>query len=114
MAWISRIARNQAIDTMRYQHTRVDLELDNGERLLERLVDTSPGQRPDEFDSAVPLLHCLEQLAPVPRSCVVRAFCEGYSHEELSAQTGAPLGTVKSWIRRSLSALRLCLEPFHE
>ncbi len=114
MAWMSRIARNQAIDTMRYQQIRVDLELDNGERLLEQLVDASPGQRPDDFDSALPLLHCLEQLAPTPRSCVVRAFCEGYSQEELSAQTGAPIGTVKSWIRRSLSALRRCLDQFHE
>lgn len=114
MAWMSRIARNQAIDTLRYQHIRVDLELDNGEYSLERLVDTAAARTPDGFDSAESPLHCLEQLDEGPRSCVVKTFCEGYSHEELSTQTGAPRGTVKSWIRRSLTALRHCLDEFDE
>lgn len=37
------------------------------------------------------------------------AFVEGYSHEQLAARLGAPLGTVKSWIRRALLALKECL-----
>ncbi len=114
IVWMSRIARNQAIDVLRYQHVRVDLELDDSGHLLEVLVDPSVGHRPDAFESADSLMHCLDQLEPIRKACVVRAFCEGYSHEELSAQTGAPLGTVKSWIRRSLTALRRCLDSFDE
>jgi RNA polymerase sigma-70 factor (ECF subfamily) len=34
---------------------------------------------------------------------------DGLSHGELAERLGAPLGTIKSWIRRSLLLLRECL-----
>jgi DNA-directed RNA polymerase specialized sigma24 family protein len=37
------------------------------------------------------------------------AFVYGLSHSDLAARMGVPLGTVKSWIRRSLISLRECL-----
>ncbi len=37
------------------------------------------------------------------------AYVHGLSHGELAGRLGVPLGTVKSWIRRSLIALRECL-----
>ena len=37
------------------------------------------------------------------------AFVEGLSHSELAAKLCLPLGSVKSWIRRSLLSLRECL-----
>ena len=38
------------------------------------------------------------------------AFFEGASYPELAGRIGAPLGTLKSWIRRGLLKLRACLE----
>lgn len=55
------------------------------------------------------LEHCLEQLEPVRRRCVTLAFVDGCTHDEIARRTGTPLGTVKSWIRRSLAALKECL-----
>jgi RNA polymerase sigma-70 factor (ECF subfamily) len=37
------------------------------------------------------------------------AFFEGLSYPELAAQAGAPLGSIKSWVRRGLLRLRECL-----
>jgi RNA polymerase sigma-70 factor (ECF subfamily) len=42
---------------------------------------------------------------------ITAAFVDGRTHAELSASLNIPLGTVKSMIRRSLAALRKCLEP---
>ena len=53
--------------------------------------------------------HCLEQLDPERRSCIVHAYVDGYSHAQISHKLGTPLGTVKAWIRRSLTALRECM-----
>jgi RNA polymerase sigma-70 factor (ECF subfamily) len=52
---------------------------------------------------------CLEQLEPARRSCIVHAYVDGYSHAQISHKLGTPLGTVKAWIKRSLSALRECM-----
>jgi RNA polymerase sigma-70 factor (ECF subfamily) len=52
---------------------------------------------------------CLEQLEPVRRNCVFHAYVDGYTHQEIARQVGAPLGTVKAWIKRSLKALRECM-----
>jgi len=40
----------------------------------------------------------------------VYAYCGGYSHQELCDLTGRALGTIKSWIRRSLNSLRECVD----
>ena len=39
------------------------------------------------------------------------AFFEGLSHSELAAHLREPLGTVKTWVRRGLARLKVCLEP---
>ena len=41
---------------------------------------------------------------------IVLAFVQGLSHSDLASRLATPLGTVKSWIRRGLAALRSCLE----
>jgi len=48
-------------------------------------------------------------LEPVRRNCVLHAYVEGLSHSEIAQRLGAPLGTVKAWIKRSLQALKECL-----
>ncbi|MBY0408957.1 MAG: sigma-70 family RNA polymerase sigma factor, partial [Burkholderiaceae bacterium] len=55
------------------------------------------------------LQQCLEALDPARRNCVLHAYLEGCSHSEIAERLGTPLGTVKSWIQRSLSSLRECM-----
>lgn len=53
---------------------------------------------------------CLDRLAKPAKECIVSAYCEGFSAEELSERLGRPIGTIKSWIRRSLIALKECID----
>jgi DNA-directed RNA polymerase specialized sigma24 family protein len=56
------------------------------------------------------LTGCLEALQPRQRECIVLAYQGGLSHAEVATEIGEPLGSVKSWIRRGLTALKRCLE----
>jgi RNA polymerase sigma-70 factor (ECF subfamily) len=75
-------------------------QADESPDALSRLVSTAEGAA---------LHRCLNLLDPDRRRMVVMAFVDGLSHSELAERLSVPLGTVKSWIRRSLLSLRGCL-----
>jgi len=58
------------------------------------------------------LHQCLGQLENRQREVVSLAYIRDLSHSELSEQLKLPLGTVKTWIRRGLDQLRLCMGRF--
>ena len=41
---------------------------------------------------------------------MVLAYCYGLSRDELAIRLAVPIGTVKSWLRRSLERLKRCLD----
>jgi RNA polymerase sigma factor (sigma-70 family) len=53
---------------------------------------------------------CLAELPQLHRNALVLMYVYGLSHSELAEQMGAPLGTVKSWVRRASAALKEKLE----
>jgi RNA polymerase sigma-70 factor, ECF subfamily len=57
------------------------------------------------------LQRCLDELDSEPRRAVLLAYCYGFTREELAARLAVPIGTVKSWLRRSLERLQRCLDP---
>jgi RNA polymerase sigma-70 factor (ECF subfamily) len=48
----------------------------------------------------------LDTLAPTQRQVVELSFLDGLSHQEIADRLGAPLGSVKTWIRKGLLHLR--------
>ena len=105
MAWLAAIARNRAIDRIRSEH--VDRFKDLGEdNLLERL----PAQASADPVARESLRICLSGLDDEARSCVVLAYCSGFSREELSERFNRPVGTIKTLLHRSIKLLRACLE----
>lgn len=109
MTWMGSIARNQALDILRRRGRHERHESTVQVSLIDAMPDLA--KSPQEMSAdAEPLLRCLDRLPEATRECIVKAYCEGYSHDELSDALETPLGTVKSWIRRGLVALRKCLD----
>jgi RNA polymerase sigma-70 factor, ECF subfamily len=104
-AFLVSLVRYRALDLVRRQSREVpgyepDERQDETPDVLARLVSTAEGAA---------LRRCLDTLDAERRRLVVMAFVEGLSHSELAERMRVPLGTVKSWIRRSLLSLRECL-----
>ena len=104
--WIYTDVRHRALNAVRSSARNV--AADAG--ALVALADAQAGWRAGEREiDAGALAECLGRLDDQKRTCVMLAFVDGYTHEELAQHLDAPLGTVKSWIRRALLALRECL-----
>ena len=55
------------------------------------------------------LTQCLDTLEDSKRDCIVLAFVEGYTQDQIAHSLVTPIGTVKSSIRRGLLSLKECL-----
>ncbi|AIN57645.1 sigma-70 family RNA polymerase sigma factor [Pseudomonas soli] len=105
--WIYSITRHLALNAIR--DSRRETVLDDAD------IDSSAalpagGDDIDLWSGSAKIYRCLEQLQPTPQRCILHAYVDGCSHAEIAGLLGAPLGTVKAWIKRSLKALRECLE----
>jgi RNA polymerase sigma factor (sigma-70 family) len=103
LAWAATLARYRAIDLLRRGAAR-DAPAPEHERPEQ--AEITPGL---DFGDRDALMHCLDLLSEEQRQCVMLAYCDGYSREELGARFARPVGTIKSWLSRSLTGLRQCL-----
>ena len=115
MAWMGLIVRSRGLDFLRRraaERSHMTLELD------EVMADTMAGDSPCPMDTAQAseqawaLHQCLGQLENRQREVVSLAYVRDLSHSELAQQLKLPLGTVKTWIRRGLDQLRMCMARF--
>jgi RNA polymerase sigma factor (sigma-70 family) len=115
MAWMGLIVRSRALDFLRRraaERTHLTQEIDDV------LADTLEGDAPCPMDTAQAseqawaLHQCLGRLDNRQREVVSLAYVRDLSHSELAQQLRLPLGTVKTWIRRGLDQLRLCMAHF--
>ena len=104
-AWLLTIARSRAIDRSRSLRSR-----QSAQTAAEAIALSTPADEP-ATEAARRDLHdrvvaALETLAPQQREVLALAYFGGLSQSEISARCGAPLGTVKSWVRQGLERLR--------
>lgn len=106
-AWIYAIVRHLCIDVLR-ANAREDFV---DEARLAEIADTTSDAAAifDKLANDNALHRCLERLEPKRRTSLLLAYAHGCSHGEIARKLDLPLGTVKAWIRRSLTALRECL-----
>ncbi len=117
LTWLTSIARNRAIDSLRRKQAEPQAQtLLSGNDEERDVYDTLPSDAPGPLEllarasDARELAGCVDTLSAPQRQCVALAFYDGCSHAEVAAQIGQPLGTVKSWLRRALIALKGCLD----
>ncbi|PNG26022.1 sigma-70 family RNA polymerase sigma factor [Methylocella silvestris] len=107
MAWLNSIARNRTIDVLRRKSFFAPPMPDETD-WYEKIA--SPRDEEADLIDIGALRHCLGAIEEPNRSCVLLAYYEGYSREELAARFDKPVNTIKTWLHRSLLALRACLD----
>lgn len=120
LTWLTHVARHRAIDSLRRAQAQplaqaaagVGASDESADDPLDQLASPAPG--PLELLGRASedrrLDGCLQRLSAPQRQSVALAFFDGLSHAEVAAQLREPLGTVKSWVRRGLQALKSCLD----
>ena len=101
--WLYAILRNSALTILRDEN-RFATDEDAAEQ-AEPVAESAVARLPESNA----LRRCLERLDAKRRTVVVLAYVHGLSHGELAGKLGVPLGTVKSWVRRSLISLQECM-----
>ena len=109
ISWLATFARNRAIDRLRTGKVR------SGAVPVEEaspLADEAPLADALLVDAErnAQIHKCLSGLEKDAQSYIRSAFFEGRTYAQLAEAANVPLGTMKSWIRRSLIKLRACLE----
>lgn len=111
LTWLMSIARYRALDLLRARRPEVEMPEEGTEPPMS-LADPAqnPESRAQESEGLGRLDDCMKRLQEEQKTSVLLAYYEGYTHQELARAMNAPLGTVKSWVRRGLARLRECLE----
>jgi RNA polymerase sigma-70 factor (ECF subfamily) len=119
MTWLTSIARNRAIDSLRRKQAEPQTQpasladdADEERDVYDDVADNAPGPLAllSQASDARALSSCMQNLSAQQRQSVAMAFYDGLSHAEVAEHMRQPLGTVKSWVRRALLALKSCLE----
>lgn len=113
LAWVRRMARSRSLDALRAMGRnplRMAVDLDGEQAELPGSSHDDPAHRIGAAQSAARVDLALAALDPLRRQLVALAFQRGYSQAEIAEQTGLPLGTVKSHIRRALVLMKTLIE----
>jgi RNA polymerase sigma-70 factor (ECF subfamily) len=115
MSWLIAIVRNKSLDVLRTRGRRKEVELPQWDYESDEPQDWMEHSSPsalnllEEAATSLQISQCIAELESGPRQSLALAYYQGLSHSEISAQMGAPIGSVKSWVRRGLMKLKACL-----
>ena len=105
-AWVTTVARNRAIDYLRSvegRQNQTPLEL---ERIEQPSLFANFESQILNLDRVKVLRAAFVKLSPNQRLVLELAYYEGLSQSEMADRMKQPLGTVKTWVRTALKALR--------
>lgn len=108
-AWLMVIGRNRAISRLRGRRDRELLEEKDGDYTNTFASAQNIEDEVARTDLARILRAALTKLPVEQRQAVELAYFEGMTQTEIAAETGCPLGTVKTRIRTAMQSLKLIL-----
>jgi len=112
MTWMATIVRNKAFDHLRRSDVSVEIDAEQFDsEVMNALQDpqATPIEALQISGDAKALAWCMSALEGLHRQTLALAYYHDLSHSEVAEQLQLPIGTVKTWIRRSLEKLRVCL-----
>jgi RNA polymerase sigma-70 factor (ECF subfamily) len=104
--WILTVARNRAIDYLRSLEGRMAASALEVEKMENPAVFSNLENDLLNLDRVKRLRLAFEKLNPQQRTVIELAYYEGLSQTEMAERLQQPLGTVKTWVRTALKALR--------
>lgn len=110
MTWMASIVRYRAYDRIKFEKRRIEgsqirAELDD----FESIADNNSAQ-PLMCEMGQQLEDCLQKLDQFQQKAILMAYYYGSSREEIATHFETPINTVKSWLRRGLVRLQVCLQ----
>ncbi|WP_189004661.1 RNA polymerase sigma factor [Deinococcus malanensis] len=102
------IAQHLCLERLRSRRSRPQRQEDPSRGPVPDLAAPAPAGDPLD---AVVIRDALDRLSTTDRELLEAMFFDGYTHAEITARTGLPLGTVKSRLRRALLKLRQRMLP---
>jgi RNA polymerase sigma-70 factor (ECF subfamily) len=103
--WLSVVARNRSIDSLRRKRPSEQVE---------EMNLASPCNLADDAERSLLMERARRVVVLLPaeqRKTLEMAFFDGLTHSEIAEMTGDPLGTVKTRIRSALITLRKAFQP---
>jgi len=114
--WILRIAHNLAVDALRRRSvSELSADDPNSPEVAARVTNAADpeadaGSEAERRQLARALDAALARLRPEYRRLVILRYHEDLSHDDISAVTGLPVGTVKSYLHRARAEMARHLE----
>jgi len=109
-AWLTRIAVRIAIRRAQRRREVTWIDPTGGSSLIDRPGGPDPAITTLRAERAEGLRSAVSRLDEPYREVIALRFFAGLSLDEIAAQTGRPLGTVKTHLRRGLIRLRTSVE----
>lgn len=118
LSYLLKLARSRALDHLRRDRRRAGLKLravlEPGSLLNNAVADPKAEGDAICAEQRRAIGRALGSLPAPQRRAVMLAFFDGLTHREIAAALDAPLGTIKTRIRKGLLRLRDCLLSEYE
>lgn len=106
ITWMAAIARNRALDEVRKRQP----SMDDDSALTSMDDDSLTPSDSTEMTQELERLHrCLQNLEKPRDEMILLAYLYGHSRDTLASKYQQPVGTIKTWLHRSLKQLKDCL-----